>query len=95
MQHINLSYSWTPHQAQAQQRDQISPLRNPLMDMLQAVRATGSIAGAARVLDLSYRHVWGELKRWEQVLGQPLILWEKGQAARLSEFADKLLWAER
>ena len=95
MQHINLSYSWTPHQAQAQQRDQISPLRNPLMDMLQAVRATGSIAGAARVLDLSYRHVWGELKRWEQVLGQPLIVWEKGQAARLTEFADKLLWAER
>ncbi len=95
VQHINLSYSWTPHQAQAEQRDQTSPLRNPLMDMLQAVRATGSIAGAARVLQLSYRHVWGELKRWEQVLSQPLILWEKGQAARLTEFADKLLWAER
>ncbi|WP_416545912.1 substrate-binding domain-containing protein [Limnohabitans sp. DCL3] len=95
MQHINLSYSWTPHQAQAEQRDQTSPLRNPLMDMLQAVRATGSIAGAARVLQLSYRHVWGELKRWEQVLAQPLIVWEKGQAARLTEFADKLLWAER
>ncbi|PIT78147.1 substrate-binding domain-containing protein [Limnohabitans sp. G3-2] len=95
MQHINLSYSWTPHQAQAEPRDQTSPLRNPLMDMLQAVRATGSIAGAARVLQLSYRHVWGELKRWEQVLAQPLIVWEKGQAARLTEFADKLLWAER
>jgi putative molybdopterin biosynthesis protein len=65
------------------------------MDMLQAVRETGSIAGAARSLQLSYRHVWGELKRWEQTLGQALILWEKGQAARLSEFADKLLWAER
>ena len=95
VQHINLSYSWTPHQAQAEQRDQTSPLRNPLMDMLQAVRETGSIAGAARVLQLSYRHVWGELKRWEQVLAQPLILWEKGQAGRLTEFADKLLWAER
>ena len=95
VQHINLSYSWTPHPAQAEQRDQTSPLRNPLMDMLQAVRATGSIAGAARVLQLSYRHVWGELKRWEQVLAQPLIHWEKGQAARLTEFADKLLWAER
>ena len=95
VQHINLSYSWTPHQAQAEQRDLTSPLRNPLMDMLQAVRETGSIAGAARVLQLSYRHVWGELKRWEQVLAQPLILWEKGQAGRLTEFADKLLWAER
>lgn len=65
------------------------------MDMLQAVREAGSIAGAAKSLQLSYRHVWGELKRWEQALGQPLIQWEKGQAARLSTFADKLLWAER
>ena len=95
VQHIKLSYSWTPHQTPAEPRDQTSPLRNPLMDMLQSVRATGSIAGAARILQLSYRHIWGELKRWEQLLGQPLILWEKGQAARLTEFADKLLWAER
>lgn len=65
------------------------------MDMLHAVREAGSIASAAKSLNLSYRHVWGELKRWEQALEQPLIRWEKGQAARLSEFADKLLWAER
>ena len=95
MQHINLSYSWTPHPDEAAQRHQTSPLRNPLMDTLQAVREAGSIAGAAKSLQLSYRHVWGELKRWEQALEQPLILWEKGHAARLSEFADKLLWAER
>jgi putative molybdopterin biosynthesis protein len=95
VQHINLSYSWTPHQDEAARRPQNSPLRNPLMDMLQAVREAGSIARAAKSLQLSYRHVWGELKRWEQALEHPLILWEKGQAARLSEFADKLLWAER
>lgn len=95
VQHINLSYSWTPHQDEAPRRHPTEPLRNPLMDMLQAVRAAGSIARAATSLQLSYRHVWGELKRWEQALEQPLILWEKGQAARLSEFADKLLWAER
>lgn len=65
------------------------------MDLLQAVREAGSIAAAAKAMQLSYRHVWGELKRWEQALGQALILWEKGQAARLSPFADKLLWAER
>ena len=39
--------------------------------------------------------MWGELKRWETQLGQSLIVWEKGQPARLSEFGDKLLWAER
>ena len=65
------------------------------MDLLQAVRSSGSISAAARALGLSYRHVWGELKRWEQTLGQPLIVWEKGQPARLTEFGDKLLWAER
>ena len=70
-------------------------VRNPLIDLLQAVAAHGSISAAARALDLSYRHVWGELKRWEQELGNELLVWEKGQAARLSEFGAKLLWAER
>lgn len=95
VQHIHLSYNWTPEPAQPGERHPTSPLRNPLMDLLQAVRAAGSIGAAAKSLQLSYRHVWGELKRWEQALEQPLILWEKGQAARLSPFADKLLWAER
>jgi putative molybdopterin biosynthesis protein len=94
MQQIHISYQWAPL-GLAEVRNRHSPLRNPLMDLLQAVLNAGSIAGAAKLMGLSYRHVWGELKRWEQTLGQPLILWEKGQAARLSGFADKLLWAER
>ncbi|MBC7379993.1 MAG: helix-turn-helix transcriptional regulator, partial [Burkholderiaceae bacterium] len=65
------------------------------MDLLTAVREHGSITGAAKALSLSYRHVWGELKRWELALGHSLIVWDKGQPARLSEFGDKLLWAER
>lgn len=70
-------------------------LRHPLMDLLQAVNHKGSISAAARELNLSYRHVWGELKRWEQQLGHELIVWEKGQAAKLTEFGSKLMWAER
>ncbi|HGP5685075.1 TPA: winged helix-turn-helix domain-containing protein, partial [Vibrio cholerae O1] len=69
-------------------------IRNPLLDMLQAVAQQGSISGAARALDLSYRHVWGALKRWEEQLGSELIIWGKGQSAQLSEFGTKLLWAE-
>lgn len=65
------------------------------MDLLQAVSQQGSISAAARQLNLSYRHVWGELKRWEDVLGHELIIWEKGQSAKLTEFGDKLMWAER
>ena len=70
-------------------------VRHPLIDLLQAVDARGSISAAARALGLSYRHVWGELKRWEDELGNELIVWEKGQAARLSDFGAKLMWAER
>lgn len=70
-------------------------IRNPLIDLLQAVRASGSIKSAAESLGLSYRHVWGELRRWEQRLGHPLLEWEKGKPARLSSFGDKLLWSER
>ena len=70
-------------------------VRNALMDLLHAVQEQGSISGAARQLELSYRHVWGELRRWEAQLAHPLILWEKGQRARLAPFGEKLLWAER
>ncbi|OZI54142.1 LysR family transcriptional regulator [Bordetella genomosp. 4] len=72
-----------------------SVIGNALMDLLFAVREHGSISGAAKALGLSYRHVWGELKRWEQILNRTLIVWDKGQPARLNEFGEKLLWAER
>jgi putative molybdopterin biosynthesis protein len=89
MRKVELSY------ALARGRAPEALIRNPLMDLLAAVREQGSISGAARVLGQSYRHVWGELKRWEQELGQPLIVWDRGQPARLTEFGVKLLWAER
>ncbi|MEK9804649.1 MAG: substrate-binding domain-containing protein, partial [Curvibacter sp.] len=90
MHRLQFHYSFTPPT-----RAQTGLIHNPLLDLLQAVQDSGSISGAARLLDLSYRHVWGELKRWEEELGNELLVWEKGQAARLSEFGHKLLWAER
>jgi putative molybdopterin biosynthesis protein len=97
---IELSYNWGPENTPPPTADGLKQrpqalLRNPLMDLLQAVREHGSIAAAARSLGLSYRHVWGELKKWELRLNQNLIVWEKGMPAELSEFASKLLWAER
>lgn len=88
-QQIELSYAIAARSAGAPR------IRNALMEMLQAVRDSGSISGAARTLGLSYRHVWGELKRWEGLLGHRLVAGDAGQAAQLSEFGDKLLWAER
>lgn len=97
---IELSYhlgseNSAPHAADLTKPRQQALLRNALMDLLQAVREQGSIAAAAKTLGMSYRHVWGELKKWEVRLNQNLIVWEKGMPAELSEFASKLLWAER
>jgi putative molybdopterin biosynthesis protein len=79
----------------AAERGKDALIRNPLLDMLQAVREHGSIARGARALDLSYRSVWGSLKNWEEKLGRELIVWDKGQRAQLTDFGEKLLWAER
>ncbi len=49
-------------------------LRHPLMDLLAAVARGGSISAAARDLGMSYRHAWGELKRWEGELANALII---------------------
>lgn len=70
-------------------------VENPLFELLAAVQAHGSISGAAKAQRQSYRHVWGELKRWEGVLGTLLVTWAKGRHARLTPFAQRLLWAER
>ena len=69
-------------------------LHNPLFDLLSAVHEQGSIQHAAKALGASYRHVWGQLKHWETVMGEPLVTWAQGQPARLTPFADRLLWAE-
>ncbi|MEO7243942.1 MAG: substrate-binding domain-containing protein, partial [Rubrivivax sp.] len=86
---VHLEYSF---QRAAQQG---ATLTNPLFDLLQALHEQGSIQQAARALGASYRHVWGALKRWEDTLGEPLVTWAQGQPARLTPFADRLLWAER
>ncbi|WP_194724182.1 substrate-binding domain-containing protein [Noviherbaspirillum malthae] len=89
MLHIKLGYTFShapvdkPH------------LDNPLFELLAAIHGTGSVAQAAERLNLSYRHVWGTLKKWEESLGSDLILWERGKRARLSGFGEKLLFAEQ
>src|SRR3546814_13129186 len=61
------------------------PTRRSSDLLLFAVREHGSISAAAKSLGLSYRHVWGELKRWEQTLGRTLIVWDKRSEEHTSE----------
>ena len=68
---------------------------NPLFELLSAMAAAGSIQHAARRMGVSYRHLWGALRRWEEQLGEPLVTWVRGQPARLTPLAERLLFAER
>ena len=86
--HLEYSFAATP----ADQRG--AAITNPLVDLLRTLRDSGSISAAARALGSSYRHTWGTLKHWEQVLGAELVVWIKGQPARLTPLAERLLWAE-
>jgi putative molybdopterin biosynthesis protein len=88
---IHLEYRFAPDAAERQQG---AALANPLLDLLRALREAGSISAAARSLGHSYRHTWGALKQWEDTLGAPLVVWIKGQNARLTPLAERLLWAE-
>src|SRR6476661_6882880 len=89
MLHIQLDYTFTQSPGPKHQLD------NPLFDILSAIHRTGSVAQTATFLGLSYRHVWGSLKKWEATLGSELIVWERGRRARLSNFGEKLLFAEQ
>ena len=89
---VHLQYRFEADDVSASQRG--AALHNPLFDLLTAVHDQGSIQQAAKAMGASYRHVWGELKRWQDVLGEALVVWNKGQPARLTAFAERLLWAE-
>jgi len=88
---IHIEYGFT---ADARSPQRGAALANPLIDLLRAVHETGSISAAARALGASYRHTWGQLKFWELELGAALVVWVKGQPARLTPLAERLLWAE-
>jgi putative molybdopterin biosynthesis protein len=89
---VQLQYRFVDERTVPQSGDAID---NPLFNLLSAVAEAGSIQGAARALDISYRHLWGSLKQWETDTGQALVIWQRGQPARLTPFAERLLWAER
>lgn len=70
-------------------------LSNALFDLLHSLETHGSIKAAAQSKGQSYRHVWGALKHWEELLGQELIVWQRGRRAALTPYSLRLVWAER
>jgi putative molybdopterin biosynthesis protein len=85
---LTLQYEWQPHPGKGVVLDAM------LFQVLYAIHETGSIAAAARRVDMSYRYVWGLTGKWEKLLGRPLVTLEQGRGAKLTEFGRTLLWAQ-
>jgi molybdate transport system regulatory protein len=63
--------------------------------ILDAIEKHGSILGASKALNMSYRAAWGKIKATEERLGQPLLKRKvgggSGGGSKLTPFANALL----
>jgi putative molybdopterin biosynthesis protein len=87
MVHLSIEYKFTDQPTR-------NRLEHPLLEVLESVHETGSIAQAAKNLQRSFRYVWSELKHWESVLDTDLIVWGRtGKGAELTPQALRFLSA--
>ena len=66
-----------------------------VLRLLAAIESLGNITAAAKASSLSYRHAWGLIRSAEAQLKASLIETSRGQGSTLTEFAKRLLWANR
>lgn len=66
-----------------------------VVPLLALVNESGSIAQAAALKGLSYRHAWGLLRGIEERLGGSLIAKERGRGSVLSDLGQAVLRAQR
>lgn len=75
--------------------DATSQIAPELFSLLGAIDATGALTAAAKEHELSYRHAWGLVRRWETFFGQSLVNFERGRGASLTPLGKRLLWAQQ
>lgn len=46
--------------------------------LLQGIKETGTLSGAAKALNMSYRHAWGIIRNIEKRIGNPVIKTHRG-----------------
>jgi len=61
--------------------------------LLQGVETTGSLAGAAKEIGMSYRTAWGRIRKIEERMGQPVLVKRGGNKSgyQLSAFGARCL----
>lgn len=61
-----------------------------VLDLLRAIERQGSLSQAIHDVGLSYRHAWGLLGRYENLLGERLVTLERGRGATLTPVGKRL-----
>jgi len=79
---IKLNFNW-----QIAQHD-IDPV---LFQLLNEIQRQGSLQQATKQAGVSYRFAWGLLNKWQETIGQPLVILERGRGASLSAVGECLL----
>tara|TARA_R110002049_G_scaffold13509_2_gene58638 strand:- start:270173 stop:271237 length:1065 start_codon:yes stop_codon:yes gene_type:complete len=74
--------------------DQTGPIDPVLFDILRYLQTDHKLTKAAEHTNISYRHAWNILKKWNDQLGNPLVTQSKGKGTRLTELGEKFVWAE-
>lgn len=78
---LTASVRWQVHDVEVDPR---------VLDMLRAIERRGSLNQAIRDVRLSYRHAWGLLGRYENLLGHKLVTLERGRGAQLTKLGARL-----
>ena len=66
-----------------------------LLALLAEIDVSGNIVAASETCGYSYRHAWGVLRQFEEIFGVPLLITKRRKGTELSEFARRLVWANR
>ena len=70
----------------------INPLKTQL---LQEIRKSGSLSGAAKEMEISYQHVWTMIDEMNRSAPSPLVIKQRGGAngggTAISEYGERML----
>lgn len=71
-------------------RDTLYTVPADLVLLLKAIHEHGSLLKAIEDIEVSYRHAWGLLGRWEAITGHKLAVFTRGHGTTLTLFGSRL-----
>lgn len=87
---IQIHFLWKIHL-----NDETISIEPLVFELLVAIEDLGSLQQAAARCHTSYRHAWGLMEKWHELLGSPLVIKQRGRGAQLTALGEKLVQAHQ